>query len=142
MKVFLHHIYEYNKGLRHLVLYTGPDCECSSIEEKLGKRGIPYVIQQIGAARVNVFFGDAACVEVVRAFAEKPLSEWTPKEDFILGIMLGYDRRQQCVRFLERNRRRNTCLEVNAVSRRFEVIPHTELPVFDQPELSCGSTCG
>lgn len=32
---------------------------------------------------------------------DKHLSDYTPEEDFILGTMLGYDRVQQCDRYLK-----------------------------------------
>ena len=41
-------------------------------------------------------------VETVRRFVDKPLCELTPEEDFMLGALLGYDREQQCRRYLER----------------------------------------
>lgn len=102
MNVFLHHVYEFHKGLRHLVLYTGPREERELIKEKLQKRNISCVIQPINTKSINVFFGAPACVDVIREFSDKPLSEWTPEQDFILGIMLGYDRCRQCTRFLQR----------------------------------------
>lgn len=107
MKVFLHHVYEFNKGLRHLVLYTGPSNRQVLIEEKLKKRNISYVIQPIHSKSINVFFGAPACVEIIQGFIHKPLSEWTPEQDFILGIMLGYDRCRQCTRFLQRKTRQH-----------------------------------
>lgn len=102
MKVFLHHVYEYHKGLRHLVLYTGPVSEQEGIESKLNKYGIAHVLQHLRKDRINVFFGATACVEIIRGFANRPLNEWTPEQDFILGIMLGYDRCRQCQRYLKR----------------------------------------
>jgi hypothetical protein len=53
---------------------------------------------------VNLFFGRTACVETVRTIATKPLSHLTPQEDFILGTLLGYDREQQCNRYLSMTR--------------------------------------
>ena len=63
----------------------------------------------LGCSRVNLFFGNSLCVEVVRRIAKPNLTEWTEEEDFILGILLGYDKLQQCRRFLdfrERSRER------------------------------------
>jgi hypothetical protein len=102
MTVFVHHIYEFRKGLRNLVLYTGPACEREAIERRLRTEQIASIVQPVGAHRINVFFGNAACVEIVRRFASKPLSLWSPEEDFMLGILLGYDRIQQSVRYLQR----------------------------------------
>ena len=99
MKVFFHHIYEFRKGLRNLVLYTGPANEREAVEQRLRRENIACVIQAVGASKINVFFGNPICVEVARRFAGKPLNELSPEEDFMLGIMLGYDRIQQCARF-------------------------------------------
>lgn len=40
------------------------------------------------------------CVDVVKTFSPK-LNELTAEQDFILGIMLGYDRVKQCERYLK-----------------------------------------
>ena len=100
MKVFNHHLYEYKKGLRNLVLHTccrdiGYDIIC-----KLEHHNVEYLIYPLGKNRINVFFGNTACLEIVRRIGKFRLSMYTPEEDFILGIMLGYDRRQQCERYL------------------------------------------
>ncbi len=102
MTVFLHHIYEYQKGLRNLVLYTGPQHEKPHIIKKLNDFGINYLIVPLGNQRINVFFGHTDCVETVRSFKKDNLSRFTPEEDFLLGIMLGYDRVAQCTRYLKR----------------------------------------
>ena len=44
-------------------------------------------------------------LEVIRIFGEKSLNLFSHEEDFILGILLGYDRIKQCHRYLERRRR-------------------------------------
>jgi hypothetical protein len=103
MKVFQHHIYEYQKGLRNLVLFTGSGEHQSQIEEKLQKRGIDYLICPVGQTRINVFFGHPACVDVVRRIGCHNLSKMSPEHDFMLGIMLGYDRIKQCDRYLQRS---------------------------------------
>lgn len=104
MKVFLHHIYEYRKGLRNLVLYTGCISERADIERRLRRERMAWVMQPCGLRRINVFFGNPVCVDIVRRHAGKPLNQWSPEEDFMLGIMLGYDRIQQCRRFAKRIR--------------------------------------
>lgn len=53
--------------------------------------------------KINVFFGAKDCVDVVKTFVSKKLNELTPEQDFILGIMLGYDRLKQCERYLKLN---------------------------------------
>ncbi|NLF41588.1 MAG: DUF2023 family protein, partial [Bacteroidales bacterium] len=55
-----------------------------------------------------VFFGAKDCVEVVKTFVQKKLNELTPEQDFMLGIMLGYDRLKQCGRYLtQKNKKEN-----------------------------------
>lgn len=102
MEVFIHHIYEFRKGLRNLVLYTGSLNELSSIKKRLDQDSISYLIQPVGREKINVFFGNPICVDVVSRFVDKRLCDLTPEEDFMLGIMLGYDRIQQCLRYVKR----------------------------------------
>jgi len=102
MKVFLHHIYEYHKGLRGLILYTG-SAECLPfMEAKLKKNNIDYLVCPISENKANVFFGHSLCVEIVKRIGYRNLAWLKPEEDFILGIMLGYDRIKQCERYLKR----------------------------------------
>ena len=101
MEVFNHHLYEYKKGLRNLVLHTcrreiGYDIIC-----KLEKYNVEYMIYPLGKKHINVFFGNTACLEIIRRIGKFHLSRYTPEEDFILGIMLGYDRCRQCERYLQ-----------------------------------------
>ncbi len=103
MKVFCHHIYEYQKGVRNLVLHTLPASDRLEVERKLKARGIASLIYPLGKTRINVFFGDKDCVDVVRRIGKSRLCDYTPEEDFMLGIMLGYDRLRQCKRYLERS---------------------------------------
>jgi hypothetical protein len=101
MKVLVHHIYEYKKGLRHLVLHTLSAACRTEAESKLKAQNIDYFIQELSPSKINLFFGNKACVNVVRELITKRLNELSPEEDFILGTMLGYDRIQQCSRFLQ-----------------------------------------
>lgn len=101
MGVFNHLLYEYQKGLRGLALHTFKSSDKQSIVGKLQRQGVAYHIQQVSEHKMNVFFGNVACVEVVRQFGAKPLNQYTCEEDFILGIMLGYDRENQCKRYLK-----------------------------------------
>ncbi|MDC7220035.1 MAG: DUF2023 family protein [Spirochaetales bacterium] len=102
MKVFNHHIYEYKKGLRSLVLHTLPVHLREEAEQKLKHNHIPYVLRPVGKTKINIFFGEVECVNIVESFGEKPLNELSDEEDFILGTMLGYCRLQQCRRYLKR----------------------------------------
>ena len=101
-KILCHHIYEYHKGLRSLVLHTMNNDERDLVERSLALRNISFCIQPVGDHRMNVFFGNPDCVEIVRGFHSASLSDLTDEEDFMLGIMLGYDRAAQCKRFLRR----------------------------------------
>lgn len=102
MKVLNHHIYEYEKGLRNLILHTMPSKDREKVENILRKRNIDYHIQIVNGVKINIFFGAWNCVEIVKKFAYKNLSKFSDEEDFILGIMLGYDRLKQCERYLRR----------------------------------------
>lgn len=106
LRVFYHHIYEFKKGLRNLVLATQKKQYQDSIEKKLQKHGISYLIHTVSANKINIYFGHKACIDVVRAF-DAQLNKLTPEEDFILGIMLGYDRLKQCDRYIERKEKHN-----------------------------------
>ncbi|MGB6128939.1 MAG: DUF2023 family protein [Psychrilyobacter sp.] len=101
MKVFVHHIYEYEKGLRNLVLHTTSKDNLEMIEMKLGKRKINYKIYETKNNNLNIFFGAEECVEVIKKIGKDYLGDYTAEEDFILGIMLGYDRKKQCERFMK-----------------------------------------
>ncbi len=101
MEVFIHHIYEYQKGIRNLILHTTDKSNIEIIKEKLNAENIDYIIYPLGKQRINVFFGAEECVAVIKNINKLSLTAYTPEEDFILGIMLGYDRRKQCERFLK-----------------------------------------
>jgi hypothetical protein len=94
-------MYEYKKGLRSLILHTAKSGCKHTIICRLEKDDISYLVQDIDENRFNVFFGDENCVEVVRRFGTT-LDKLTSEQDFILGIMLGYDRIMQCRRYLTR----------------------------------------
>ncbi|HTP28724.1 MAG TPA: DUF2023 family protein [Anaeromyxobacteraceae bacterium] len=106
MKVFCHHIYELKKGLRNLVLCPEKRENREEIERRLLQEGIPYVIHELGTDRINVYFGKEHCIRVIETFATAKLSEISDEQDFMLGVMLGYDRLQQCERYLSRRSRR------------------------------------
>jgi hypothetical protein len=105
MHVFCHHIYEYRKGLRKLILFTTRQANEANVRDKLSRNEISHVIHDIGGGKINVFLGDPACIEVVRCVGKSHLGRYTDEEDFILGAMLGYDIRGQCRRYLRRKRR-------------------------------------
>jgi len=102
MRVLTHHIYEYEKGLRSLVLHTLPSSMQEEAVERLRRRNICFHVERVSESRINLFLGDPACVEVVRLICRKPLNALSPEEDFMLGIMLGYSRLGQCHRYIDR----------------------------------------
>lgn len=102
MQVFSHHLYEYKKGLRNMVLHTIGKEHLETVIRRLDVADIAYEIYPVGKTeRVNVFFGDSASISVIRRIGKPNLNDYTPEEDFMLGIMLGYERKQQCKRYLE-----------------------------------------
>jgi len=101
MKVFNHHVYEYRKGLRNLILYTTCSNNIAIIKKRLERIKIEFEIYSIGPSKINVFFGNIYCIEIIKSINKKNLNEYTPEEDFILGTMLGYCRKQQCTRYLK-----------------------------------------
>lgn len=122
MKILQHHIYEYRKALRSLILHTLPAKNREEVENMLAIRDIPFLIYPLGKDRINVFFGAGECVDVIRSIGKSSLLDYTPEEDFILGTMLGYSRLQQCARYLTRReqwqrkkaavREENACAEL------------------------------
>jgi len=68
--------------------------------KKLELNHIDFLISTVNQSKINVFFGAPECIAVLKRFGNKKLNEFSPEEDFILGIMLGYSRIQQCNRYL------------------------------------------
>lgn len=101
LEVFHNHIYEYKKGVRPLILMTEKDTYQKTIEERLKKENIDYVIKPVTTHKINVFFGAKQCIDVVKTFNER-LDKLTPEQDFMLGIMLGYEKVAQCARYIEK----------------------------------------
>ncbi len=100
LRVFHHHIYEFKKGIRNLILTTEKSIYKEHIEKRLKSENIDYVIHDIANNKINVYFGAKQCVDVVKTFNPK-LNELSAEQDFILGIMLGYDRVRQCERYMK-----------------------------------------
>lgn len=100
--IFSHHMYEYRKGLRRLVLYTGSADHVDHMTHRLEQNEIAYHFAEVTATKVNCFFGDPDCIDVIRSFGNRPLQELSDQEDFILGALLGYDLKLQCQRYLNR----------------------------------------
>ena len=109
IKVFLNHVYEFQKGVRRMILYTTAKKNCPFMLQRLESRNIDYIIQPAGPNNINLFFGRKECIQAIRCIVTRPLNKLTrplnklsPEEDFILGAMLGYDLCAQCERFCKR----------------------------------------
>jgi hypothetical protein len=107
MQIFIHHIYEYQKGLRSLVLHTMNISEQARAEQMLEQRKISYQLQIVNTRKINIFFGAEECVNIIKSFGNKSLSDYSDEEDFILGSLLGYDKLMQCERYLKRKNNTN-----------------------------------
>ena len=101
-RIVNHSLYELDKGVRHLFMLTVSWADLPGVIARLAADRVDHYVHRLNDSRVNLFFGRAALVETVRRFVDKPLCELTPEEDFMLGALLGYDREQQCRRYLER----------------------------------------
>lgn len=102
MKVLMNHIYEYQKGVRRMVLFTFNKKYESFALTRLQHQNISYIVQPLAGDSLNLFFGKPECLDAIRLIVDKPLCKLTPEEDFILGAMLGYDICAQCERFCKR----------------------------------------
>lgn len=101
-RIVNHSLYELDKGVRQLFMLTVSWADLPGVVARLAAERVDHYIHRLNDSRVNLFFGRAALVETVRRFVDKPLCELTAEEDFMLGALLGYDREQQCRRYLER----------------------------------------
>ena len=101
-RILCHHIYEYRKGLRSLVLHTMITNEKEATEALLQRQHIDYIIQPVSPCRFNVYFGDTKFVKIIEMLHITQLSSLSDEQDFILGIMLGYSRATQYERYLQR----------------------------------------
>ena len=100
LRLFSHMLYEYKKGVRRLAMYTCSDSECGFCVNKLEKSKVSYHLAPASDGRVNIFFGDCPCIRIIESFKKDKLNEFNEKEDFILGVLLGYDVLKQCERYL------------------------------------------
>lgn len=102
--VFFHMIYELNKGLRSLALLTTTTENFEIIKERLDKSSYTYILESLKSNYVNIFFGTSECIEVLKKFKKSSLREYSAEEDFILGVLLGYNIQQQCKRYISRKK--------------------------------------
>jgi len=102
LKVLMNHIYEYQKGVRQMILFTCSKEYESFVIQRLERQKINFVVQQAGKNNLNFYFGRKECLNAIQLIVTRPLNQLTPEEDFILGAMLGYDLCAQCERYCER----------------------------------------
>ena len=109
MKVLMNHIYEYQKGVRRMVLFTFKKEYADFALHRLESQGIDYILQPVGGDNLNLYFGRKECLDAIRLIVNRPLNQLTPEEDFILGALLGYDICMQCERYCKRRRKCDSC---------------------------------
>lgn len=85
-----------------MILHTMNRHYYLKVIQKLQANDITFKVVHISDTKFNVFFGDPSCIEVASTFVDKPLNELSDQEDFILGVLLGYDIKEQCKRYTER----------------------------------------
>ena len=101
MQILKHHVYEYKKGIRNMVLHTMRKAEKEKVIHFLKTKEVHFRIFEVNETKINIFFGKPDCVKIVKTFQVESLNKLTPEQDFILGIMLGYSREQQYTRYLK-----------------------------------------
>jgi len=99
-----HYLYEFRKGVRQLFLLTLSLDEATAVRERLEREHVAMHVQDVTTTKLNLYFGQSRFVEIARRIAVRPLHQLSPEEDFMLGILLGYEHGQQCQRYLEKVR--------------------------------------
>ena len=75
MKVLMNHIYEYQKGVRQMVLYTFNKKYEQFAIARLERQHIDYLIKPVGKDNLNLFFGKKECLNAIRMMVNRPLNE-------------------------------------------------------------------
>lgn len=107
MNVFAHQLYECKKGVRSMALATLQSESLPIAKRKILSANMDYYTYQVNEKKVNLFFGQKECINVVKKMCNKPLYMLSTEEDFILGAMLGYSICEQCRRYCNRKREPN-----------------------------------
>ena len=81
---------------------TSPANSPSITAFELEKCGYEWLTEELKSGYINIFFGTEDPINVLKKFKKNSLKDFTPEEDFILGILLGYNTNQQCKRYLTR----------------------------------------
>ncbi|HEY0327505.1 MAG TPA: DUF2023 family protein [Rhodopseudomonas sp.] len=123
LQIFNHHLYELAKGMRPLAMMTMTAAAAGPVIARLEGRGIAHHVHEACPERVNVVFGCRPAVKAVRGFMVGPLCELSAEHDFMLGVLLGYDREMQCVRYLARSDAAAAAVETAAAAPPLLAIP-------------------
>ena len=75
---------------------------CLGAEGQRRKKRVQMLRHQDTAQRLEDHEGKKQCVDLINSFGNKPLNEYTDEEDFILGVLLGYDKIAECERYMSR----------------------------------------
>jgi hypothetical protein len=102
--IFNHLIFEYKKRVRPLMLHTTNQEYLEVLIQRLNEENIDFFCHYINHKKVNLFFGEKLCIDVIKSFDFRTLSDLTPEQDFILGVLLGYDDLDQSERYLKRKK--------------------------------------
>ena len=78
--------------------------EAERAVDALTRASIDHYVHTVTDTKVNLFFGRPALVAMIGRIVTKPLHQLSPEEDFIVGTLLGYDKEEQCRRFLVRTK--------------------------------------
>jgi hypothetical protein len=99
MDLVRHLAYEIDRGVRALALHTGSRKELPELTAWIQSMNLDYIAVSIGGEQSNLFFGRPECIQALRRFSTLKLNEMSEEEDFMLGVMLGYDLCRQCARY-------------------------------------------
>lgn len=66
MKVLMNHIYEYQKGVRRMVLFTFNKRYADFALRRLESYGIDYIVQTVNDNVLNLYFGRRECLDAIR----------------------------------------------------------------------------
>ena len=72
LQIFMNHIYELKKGVRYMALLT-MGCQYRDFAvRRLENNGISYLVQEVSERKINLFFGKAECMDVIRRIVIRP----------------------------------------------------------------------
>lgn len=99
------YIYEIKKGTKPCALITLDKNRLEFAIKKIEKASLFYFVQcpknSAQTQKINLFFGGSEIIKVIENIITSDLDKLCREHDFMLGILLGYDIKKQCERFLE-----------------------------------------